>query len=157
MKIKHGPLKCWDIYAMHLSNQAKLYNVQSDIDNLLLFQEKYGWTLDLSNIITENEFDALVLTNLNKEITWINKGFSKMTGYPMNFSLGKKPKFLQGQETSKASLEHIQEKLKSGMPFDATLINYRKDGSPYKCEIKFYPLRNVKNMISHYLALEKEV
>ncbi|WP_298535731.1 PAS domain-containing protein [uncultured Algibacter sp.] len=157
MKIKQGPLKCWDIYSEHLANQTKSFNTNCDIETLKRYQCKLGWYTDLPSIIRSYEYDVLVLTDNSKQIIWTNKEFSRMTGYPVNYAIGKKPNFLQGEETCKVTLGRIRNNLKKGIPFNDVVTNYKKSGSIYKCKINIFPLKNNENDITHFLALEMQV
>ncbi len=156
-KILRPPLKCWDIYSMHLLQQAQHFNKQAEISILEEFKKKYGWSIDVEKTLKDNNFDAIVLTDFNQDIYWVNKGFTKMTGYPANYAKGKKPNFLQGKSSSESKRKSFREHLKKGHRFKEEILNYKKDGKPYNCEIDVYVLHDSNNTISHYLALEKEV
>ncbi len=149
-----APLLCWDIYGMFLSEQAKNFNKQTEIAFLKDCKAQFGWTKDVEELLTKNKFEALVLTDANQDIKWVNKGFSKMTGYPAKYAVGKKPNFLQGEKSSSKTRKSIRTQLQSGIHFTEEIINYKKDGEPYKCEITIYPLKNDSNKITHLLALE---
>lgn len=152
-----GPLLCWDIYGMYLSEQAKNFNKQTEIAFLKDCKAKFGWTINIEELLTKNKFEALVLTDVNQYIKWVNKGFSKMTGYPAKLAIGKKPNFLQGEKTSAETKKSIRTQLQSGNHFREEVINYKKDGQPYKCEITIYPLKDDSNTTVHLLALENTV
>lgn len=151
------PLKCWDIYSMHLIEQAQNFNRQTEIEILKEFKQKFNWYFDIENLLKSKQFEALVLTDFNQNIKWVNKGFTRMTGYPANYTIGKKPSFLQGKKSSDVSLKNIREKLKQGVAFKETVINYRKNGEVYNCAIEIYPLKGFENDVKHFLALEKEI
>lgn len=152
-----GPLLCWDIYSIHLVEQAIHFNKQTEIAILKTYKKKFGWTLNIEKELTEKDFEAIVLTDFNQEIQWVNKGFTKMTGYPANYTKGKTPNFLQGEASSINSKKSFSENLLKGDSFKEEIINYRKNGKPYTCKIELYPLRDTNNAIVHFLALEKEV
>jgi PAS domain S-box-containing protein len=149
-----APLLCWDIYGMYLSEQAKTFNKQIEIAFLKDCKERFGWTVNIEALLTENKFEALVLTDANQDIKWVNKGFSKMTGYPAKFAIGKKPSFLQGEKSSTETRKSIKTQLKLGNHFREEIINYKKDGTPYKCEISVYQLKDHSEKTTHFLALE---
>lgn len=156
-KLRHGPLLCWDIYAMHLLEQAQNFNKQTEIEVLKMYQNKFDWSSDVEMILTKNDYEAIVLTDLSQDIQWVNKGFTKMTGYPANHAKGKKPSFLQGEASSEASLSTLRSNIKKGIQFKAQIINYRKNGEPYNCHIEIYPLKDADQNITHLLALENEI
>ena len=155
-KLRQGPLKCWDLYAMYLSNQAVQFNKELELETLRAYAKKYNWLFDFEGIIYNTDFDAIVLTNAYKSIEWVNKGFTKMTGYTAKYAIGKKPVFLQGNETSNTTLKRISNLLKNGNDIKETIINYRKNGQIYNCTIEIYPLTNSKKDITHFVAFERE-
>lgn len=151
------PLLCWDIYTQFSLGNAYLNtsSVKSqEIAKLSNFASQFKWQNDIKSILNTNNYEALVLTDISKKILWVNDGFSKMTGYSKEFAKDKNPTFLQG----KASLEKrdvIRKKLASELPFKEVIINYKKDGTPYDCEIYIIPLK--ADTTTHYLALERAV
>ena len=71
---------------------------------------------------------AVVLTNAEKNILWVNSFFTSMTGYTLDEAVGKKPSFLQGPGTEEYQREYIRQKLNELVPFKANITNYRKNG-----------------------------
>ncbi|NMH85904.1 PAS domain-containing protein [Flavivirga algicola] len=161
MKVKsktlQGPLKCWDIYAMYLAEQAANFEKQNDLEVLKTYKTKFDWFFDVEEILNNNEFEALVLTDFKQEIKWVNKGFTKMTGYSFKDALGRKPNFLQGENTSLRTLNNIRNYLKREVHFKESIINYRKNGEMYHCSIEVYPLKDNNDITTHLLALENEI
>lgn len=152
-----APLKSWDFYALYLQRQAEEFTRNTEIEILKEFKEKFNWSFDVEKALKETTFEAIVLTNIEQEIQWVNKGFVQMTGYPANFSKGKQPKFLQGVNSSKGSLKAIRDNIKKELHFKERVINYRKNGQEYVCDIEIFPLKNEAGEVSHLLALENEV
>lgn len=109
------------------------------------------------SLIKNENYDALVVTNLDHSILWVNDGFIEMTGYRKNYALQKKPSFLQGKETSKTIKKEIRKQLNAHHSFDGSIINYRKNGELYLCRIKILPHYSSQNKLSHFIALEKEL
>ena len=108
-------------------------------------------------MIFQKDYDALVLTDKKQKIVWVSGGFSNMTGYSKTFAIGKKPSFLQGEKTSLSVKKQIDYSLKSNNTFDGSVINYKKNGSLYNCQIVISPLYNSKQEVKYYLAFEKEI
>lgn len=150
------PLLCWDIYSQmsnHISN-AGITDKNKEISQLTRFANKFNWQNNIKKILTSNNYEALVLTDASKKIMWVNDGFTEMTGYSKEFAKDKQPTFLQGKESAKKRAV-IRKKLSAELPFKEVIINYRKDGTPYNCEIYIIPLKTDKT--THYLALERAV
>jgi len=80
-----------------------------------------------------------------------------MTGYSVNHTLGKKPIFLQGKNTSHERRKKIWEQLQSNIRFKESIKNYRKNGEEYECLLSIIPLENKNSKVTHYLALESKI
>ncbi|MEM8566791.1 MAG: PAS domain-containing protein [Bacteroidota bacterium] len=154
-KIAEGvaPLKCWDIFSTYLNAMNQRSNNDEDIQYLLGLKDIYEWDADFLNIL-DSYYDALVLTDNSIQIEWVNKGFHKMTGYKSQEVIGRSPKMLQGEKTSTTSRKFIRERLNGTRPFNTQVINYRKNGEEYLCQVTIHPLLNTEGNVSHFLALE---
>lgn len=149
------PLLCWNFYIESFHFKTKKLRKQLEFNYLNELSEKYQWQNDLQSLFEQYDYEALILTDTNQNIIWVNEGFTTMTGYPKNFALNKNPKFLQGPETSQQSNFKLKTTLKNNEIYSGVLINYKKDQSIYNCEVKIIPLYNDKT--THYLAFEREV
>ncbi|TBN04758.1 PAS domain-containing protein [Hyunsoonleella flava] len=150
------PLTSWDIYSQ--GNIEKLQEAErlQDIRKVKSYAKKMNWDNDIDFIFEKETFEAILITDLKQKIIWVNKGFTKMTGYLKREVLNKTPRVLQGSKTSDTSRSNIKEKLKTNLAFTEVITNYKKDGTPYKCEVKIFPLK-VNNKKTHFVALERQV
>ncbi|MBZ9626716.1 PAS domain-containing protein [Psychroflexus sp. CAK1W] len=155
--MKRGPLLSWDIYSEYIFNFFKSLRKKKEIERLNQFQEKFKWDFQIEETLFKNEYKALVITDKNQKIIWVNEGFKDMTGYSLNFVINKSPKFLQGEKTCRKTLQNIREHLAKNSICEESMVNYRKDGREYICEIKIYPILNSNHKVEHYLALENEL
>lgn len=100
---------------------------------------------------------AVVITNAREQIEWVSEGFFRMTGYRPEEALNRKPSFLQGEETDRATVKHIRQRLDAQQPTEGVLVNYRKGGEPYYCKVAITPLFNKDNELVNFIAVEEEV
>tara|TARA_A200000159_G_scaffold160068_1_gene179604 strand:- start:38 stop:526 length:489 start_codon:yes stop_codon:yes gene_type:complete len=157
MKNSSLPLACLDV---HLTNYRLLnreFIKDNDISKLVGILNISCWSSDITEKIFQKNYDALVLTDKNQKILWVSNGFKNMTGYSKTFAVGKKPSFLQGEKTSKSIKKQISVSLKNHNSFCGSLLNYKKNGSLYNCQIKISPLYNSKQNLKYFLAFEKEI
>lgn len=150
-----APLQSWDIFSEYLVARATKAARDLDYSQVADFISKYNWDFDTSLLATE-DFTTIVVTDRDQVIQWVNSGFTEMTGYPRNHAVGKHPRFLQGPETSKETKEVISNTLGLEKPVVKQLLNYKKDGTPYLCDIKIIPLFNKDQELTHFMALEKK-
>lgn len=154
--MKRGPLLSWDIYSEYLFNFLKSLRKKKEVEHLSKFQSKFDWDFQVEETLFRNEYKAIVVTDKNQKIIWVNDGFKNMTGYSLASVKNKSPRLLQGEKTSKEALKSIRTKLAQESFCETSMVNYRKDGSEYICEIKIYPIQNSSKQVEHYLALENE-
>lgn len=127
------------------------------------FLEEYArnraWHFNLSKIksFLKHRENAIVITCPNERIEWVNKGFTRMTGYGAYEAIGKFPNFLQGIETSQVIRKEIREKLAIKTSFSGEVLNYRKDGEQYLCKVDILPIFNNDKVLCNFIALEREV
>lgn len=150
-----SPLKSWGISSEFFAAKTLLETRQKDMQSLNLLAEQFQWKTNLTEILS-NSYDALVVTDFLQKIIWTNPGFSEMTGYSNSYAIGKKPSFLQGNETSTEIKFAIKEKLELGKPFTEKILNYTKDQKEYWCRIQIFPLLS-EGLSTHFLALETEL
>lgn len=150
-----APLQSWDIFSEYLVMKSIDARKRIDHSHLEAFKEKYKWTVDTKAVLKE-DYTTIVVTDSNQSIQWVNAGFSEMTGYPKNYALGKHPRFLQGENTSQQTKTEIKKTLSNLKPVSKQLLNYKKDGTPYLCDIKIIPLFDTNQNLTHFMALEKK-
>ncbi len=149
------PLLSWDLYSEHYFNISKTFKRTRDILEVKSLAEKWNWRNNIDAIFKDQSFEALIITNAERHILWVNDGFTEMTGYSKKYALQKVPGFLQGPSTCEKTRMRFREKLKANKPFTEVITNYKKDHTPYTCEVKIFPLYDYDT--THFLALEKQV
>ncbi|WP_299624078.1 PAS domain-containing protein [uncultured Tenacibaculum sp.] len=146
----------FDIHLQNYNFLCEESSLQQDIFSLQNLAKKFTWKSNIEQILSKNSFEALILTDIDRNILWVNDGFSKMTGYPKNYAIRKTPNFLQGNATSDTVRSRIRKKLALGNPFKEVIINHKKDKTQYKCEIHIFPLKD-NDEVTHFLALERQI
>ncbi|MEM9673334.1 MAG: PAS domain-containing protein [Cyclobacteriaceae bacterium] len=149
------PIHCADVYFLQRRVSSSGYSV-TDWEALRRFKETFNWDVSISSLLAR-PYEALVVTDRHQTIRWVNEGFSAMTGYSPSEILHQKPDILQGKETSLETKGRIRTKLAKNEPFDETIVNYRRNGEKYICQITIYPIHNRQGDLQHFLALETEL
>ncbi len=144
LRIVHVPIICWDIFAS--------YN--REINNYNAIQSKWE-THENFNAIVYQEKRDIIITNANQKIVFATQGIHSMNGYHASELIGKSPKIFQGELTSSESKNNIRIAIQNQLPFKDIILNYRKDGSTYLCNIEAYPKFNRKGQLINYIAFEK--
>jgi PAS domain S-box-containing protein len=90
-------------------------------------------------------------------IVYANRGFEEMTGYSVEEALGRSPRFLQGPETDRETLQALREALEAGRPWRGQAINYRKDGTPYVVAWNVAPVTGPDGTIEYWVSVQRDV
>ena len=150
------PLASFDIHLENYQNLVNEFRRNNDISHIKSILND-SWTTDLTKKVFQEDYDAIVLTDTNQKILWVSDGFRDMTGYSKKYAVGKRPSFLQGEETSKSVKTQIREELFYNHTFRGSLLNYRKNGETYLCQISIFPIYDAKERLDNFIAFEKEI
>lgn len=108
--------------------------------------------------IAEDNINAVIITDEEGCIGWVNKSFTSMTGYSAEEAKGKKPgHFLQGEETDPLTVEYLKIQIMSGKPFNTEIINYAKNGRKYWVRIQGQTIKNPKGELQGFFAIEEDI
>ncbi len=154
-KYKTMPLLTWDCYMLHFEHMRK---IGQDIDGLQKLSAQHQWQCHwpLEDILRQ-EGKTVVVTDTLQHIVYASSGIYAMTGYFPHEIMGQSPRILQGKDTSTQSRRLIREAIETQQPFEAVILNYRKNGTPYQCQIEGHPVFNKRSELTHFMAFEQEV
>lgn len=102
--------------------------------------------------------NAVVITDTDATIEWVNPAFGALTGFNTVDSIGRKPKELvnSGQQTP-SYYEALWTTILKGEVWRGELVNRRKDGSLYDEALTITPIRNLEGQIAHFVAVKEEI
>jgi len=90
-------------------------------------------------------------------ITYANPAFESHTGYALDEVLGRTPRFLQGPDTSKATLRVVREATERFEPVRVELLNYKKDGTPFWVDLSIVPAFDAAGVCTHFISLQRDI
>lgn len=90
-------------------------------------------------------------------IIYANAAFGQLVGRDVSEIVGQSPRFMQGKETRRETLDAFRRALLAGERFHGYVTNYRGDGSKYRAEIDCRPLRAADGRIENFVSFEREV
>lgn len=106
----------------------------------------------------ESTADGLVMTGPDGLVRWVNPAFTDLCGYSLEEVRGKKlGPILQGEKTDPAAAGRLRNAVRGYRPCKETLINYHKNGSPYRVEISLTPIFDDENRPIYLAARERVV
>lgn len=109
-------------------------------------------------LVAQKTQNAVIITNTEGEIQWVNDGFIRLTGYQLAEVEGSKPgKILQGEKTDVATIVQIRHALRKQEPFVGEIYNYNKEGVGYWVSVSIMPFHNEAGVHKGFIAIEMDV
>ena len=104
---------------------------------------------------TLEESVLMVITDDKGKITFVNKGFCKLSGYTAEELKGKTHRYINSGMHPSAFFRDLWETITHGNIWEGNLINKKKDGSFFRIKTTIYPFVKQKDNPFHFMALSK--
>jgi PAS domain S-box-containing protein len=123
-----------------MNNPHKKNREDEEKKSLIQWLRQFGSRFRTGFIVTDPEKG-------DDSVVFVNDAFTDITGYAFDEVIGQNLRFMQGEETDMNLIKEIDAKLRKGMPANAEILNYKKDGTPFWNELVIQPLVNRKGKI----------
>lgn len=112
-----------------------------------------GWR---SQAIDANS-DAVIITDNQGVIEYVNPAFTAMTGYTASEALGKTPRVLKSGRQDELFYRRLWAPLLAGAPWRGELVNQRKDGTLYCDLMTISPVKNADGQVVRFIAIHHDI
>jgi PAS domain S-box-containing protein len=110
------------------------------------------------SLVASKTDSAVMITDGNLTIRWVNDGFTRLTGYSLAEIKGKKPEeFLYGEETDRETVEKMSRALDTQAEFSGEIEQYRKDGTKFWGQLSVSVIRKPNGEVSEYITLQNDI
>jgi PAS domain S-box-containing protein len=165
-----GLVSSYQTFASRSRKEVEARTVDLNLLNLTL-QQQNRTLLDAQARLKTNEqelaklamvaaytVNAVVITDADGRIQWVNRSFTRITGYELEESRGKKPgALLQGPNTDPATIKEFSRLLAQKQGFQIVMLNHRKDGGQIWLSIEVQPVRDENGSVTSYIGLETDI
>ena len=103
---------------------------------------------------------AMVVTNPNRPdnpIEIANRAFCELTGYAEREIVGRNCRFLAGANTEPAVQAQIRAAVGEQRPVLVDILNYRRDGSPFRNGVMIAPLFDGDGKLAYFLGSQVDL
>jgi len=104
----------------------------------------------------EQADEAIVITDSEGNINYVNPAFERITGYSKDEAVGRTPRILKSGHHNEAFYSHLWETIASGKPWKGAFINRRKDGTIYREDATISPVKSPSGNIMNYVAVKRD-
>ncbi len=110
----------------------------------------------LSRVIEQTD-DAVVITDRDGLIEYVNPAFERKTGYTREEVIGKTPRIVKSGKHGEEFYHVLWETILRGEVFRGELVNKKKDGTLYHEEKTITPIKNRRGEITSYVSTGKDI
>ena len=102
--------------------------------------------------------EAVIITDLNSNIVYVNPAFERVTGYSRDEALGTQTgQLLRSGKTEVQQYAALWRALKSGESWSGRFINRRKSGELYPDEVTVFPIMGTDGALAGYASVQHDV
>jgi PAS domain S-box-containing protein len=113
--------------------------------------------LRIQHSALEAAANAIVITDRDGRIEWVNAAFTRLTGYSKAEVLGQTPSVLRSGLHDRKFYQQMWQTIADGRVWQGVVVNKKKDGTLYHEEMTVTPVRNGAQDITHYVAIKQDV
>ncbi|WP_432698583.1 bifunctional diguanylate cyclase/phosphodiesterase [Marinobacterium sp. YM272] len=101
--------------------------------------------------------NAVIITDRNGRVEWVNEAFTRLTGYHLDEVQGRSPAVLNSGTHSRFFFRTLWETITSGAVWRGEVINRTRDGRRLIVDQTITPITGDAGAISHYVAVHEDV
>lgn len=114
--------------------------------------------LEQLSLVAKHTSNAVIITDRDGIVTWVNEGFTRISGYSLAEVIGHRPgHILQGTASDTNVVRQMSEAIKSGSGFNTEIINYHKNGTAYWISLSIEPVYDEQGKLSQFIAIESDI
>jgi PAS domain S-box-containing protein len=105
----------------------------------------------------EATHDAVVITDLEGNIQFVNTAFEELTGYSRQEAIEENPRILKSGQQPDEVYTAMWQAITSGDAWQGEVTNRRKDGTFYEAQLTVSPVRGAGGEVEEFVAIQRDV
>ncbi|WMC12028.1 EAL domain-containing protein [Oceanimonas pelagia] len=110
----------------------------------------------LSKALEQNPY-PVIITDAEVRIQYVNRAFTRVSGYAAEEVMGRNPKMLKSGKTDRKVYADMWTTLHRGQPWRGELINRCRNGSLYVESASIYPISDETGRVINYVAHKEDI
>ena len=145
---------------------AQDYLIIKDINSNILIRallyaiERQDHRAELSklSLVASKTSNAVIITDKEGRIDWVNEGFGRMNGYILKEVKGTRGEILRkGSALKKSDQARLEECKRTRKTFNYEIVNYKKSGEKYWVQTSVTPVFNKRNEFNYFIIVETDI
>ena len=108
-------------------------------------------------LTTDQMADSALLTDLEFKVWYVNRAFSEIYGYHPDEIIGRAPTMLNAESDAEAIQNDIYRTVSIHQVWRGEVLNRRKDGTLFPCEVTVFPLAGADGNIYGYGGIQRDI
>jgi len=100
---------------------------------------------------------AIIITELDGTIEFVNPKFSEYSGYSYEEAIGQNPRMLKSEKTPPETHKELWATITAGKVWKGELCNKKKNGELYWEFAKILPLKSQDGLITNFMAFKEDI
>jgi len=113
--------------------------------------------LRLQGAALNSAANAIMITNREGIIQWVNPALCQLTGYATNELIGKTPNILKSGIYGKVYYRKLWTSILNGEKWQAEIVNKCKNGKLITIDQRIAPVLDEKGEVSHFIAIQQDI
>ncbi|MES2331360.1 MAG: PAS domain-containing protein [Bacteroidota bacterium] len=109
-------------------------------------------------LVAHNTTNSVMITDAEENITWVNAGYTRISGYSLEEIRGKKIGYsLAGPDFDEENQQRIRRALDNKLPFKEEFLSYTRNGGRIWLEVDCHPLKDETGRHLGFMAIETDI
>jgi len=128
-----------------------------DISKRKVLEAELRAERDRLHAILTNIGDAVIVTDPDGVIEYVNPAWERLNGYAAEEALGRTPRILRSGKQGVETYRELWETLLSGRTWRGELVNRRKDGNTYDAAVVITPVISAANRLINIVGVQYDI
>ncbi|MGB3367531.1 MAG: PAS domain S-box protein, partial [Acidaminobacteraceae bacterium] len=155
-KNKDGEIKAYNLRAYPIRKLGEI------VASVVIYDEntevrKLRHKVNLIEKVNENLYEGMIITDHIGDIKWLNKSYSKITGYSLSELVNKNPRILKSGIQDSTFYKNMWNDIEKCGSWSGEMINIKKDGTEYIQWERIIKVINEYDRTVNYIAVVSDI
>lgn len=117
-------------------------------------------TMRIQHLAIDSATNGILITDATRDdhpVVYANAGFCELTGYEIDEIEGRNCRILQGELSDSESVATIRNAVANEEACRVTLLNYRKDGTPFWNDLQITPVHDEHGRLVNFIGIQHDI
>jgi len=120
-------------------------------------QHQQNEQLRLLSLVVDRTDNAILITDANWQIAYVNSGFTSLFGYPASQALGSSPAAVIAPYLQVEAIAAIRAQLAAGTPYNSEELAYCANGQRIWCHVAINPIFDAQGALCNTVAVLSDI